>query len=117
MQSYFRYTTLGQVFERSAGQAGYFEQGKDRLARPGVAPLVEGGEHSNRGGGTGNDGGGPPPLHPLIKGLVEVLPPNGAQWTVEEAAEWLHTAAGNFRYAYKFKGKIKVEIEPGTGGT
>lgn len=52
-----------------------------------------------------------PPLHPLIKGLIEVLPPNGKPWTLEEAAEWLQTAASNLRYAYKLQGRIKVEIE------
>jgi hypothetical protein len=105
-----------QVFMRSAQQAGYFEQGKDRLIRPGVAPLEEqvpppNRERTGSGGGDGGDGSKMPPLHPLIKGLIEVLPHDGAPWTVEDAAEWLQTAASNFRYAYKFKGHIKVETE------
>jgi hypothetical protein len=29
---------------------------------------------------------------------------------VDEAADWLHAAAYNLRFAYKLKGKIKVEI-------
>jgi hypothetical protein len=103
-----------QVFARSAQQAGYFEHGKDRLIRPGVAPPEGGADpvNRNRTGGSGEGGGGEmPPLHPLIKGLIEVLPPDGNTWTVEEAAEWLQTAASNLRYAYKFQGRIKVEID------
>jgi hypothetical protein len=46
---------------------------------------------------------------------LEILPPDGEQCTVDEAAEWLQTATVNFRYAYKFHGKIKVEIDPGNG--
>jgi hypothetical protein len=53
-------------------------------------------------------------VHPLIRGL---LPPDGEQWTVDEAPEWLQTATVNFRYAYKLHGKIKVEIDPGNGGS
>jgi len=45
------------------------------------------------------------------------LPPDGEEWTVDETAEWLQTATVNFRYAYKFTGKIKVDIDPGTGGS
>lgn len=106
-----------QSFERSAQEAGYFEQGKERLVRPGVAPLKEDDDSHATGGGGGDGGGGGggkmPPLHPLIKGLIEVLPHDGKMWSVEDATEWLQTAAANFRYAYKFQGRIKVEIEKG----
>jgi hypothetical protein len=108
-----------QVFARPAQQAGYFEHGKNRLVRPGVAPIEtdedSSSERDNFGGGSGSGGGGKmPPLHPLIKGLIEVLPHDGKSWTLEDATEWLQTAASNFRYAYKFKGRIKVEIEAGS---
>jgi hypothetical protein len=98
-----------QVFERSAEQAGFAEQGKDRLVRPGVAPLRETDPDPSLPNGGG--GGKMPPLHPLIRGLIEVLPHNGKTWTATEATEWLQTAASNFRYAYRFNGKIKVELE------
>jgi hypothetical protein len=105
-----------QSFERSAQEAGYFEQGKARLVRPGVVPLKEDNDgqatDDDRSGGSGGGGGGKmPPLHPLIKGLIEVLPHDGKTWSVEDATEWLQTAAANFRYAYKFQGRIKVEID------
>jgi hypothetical protein len=37
--------------------------------------------------------------------------------TIEEAADWLETAAYNLRLAYKFKGRIKVEIEGNRGSS
>jgi hypothetical protein len=35
---------------------------------------------------------------------------NGQPWTLDEAADWLHAAAYNLRFAYKLKGKIKIDI-------
>lgn len=103
-----------QVFERSAQQAGYHEHGNNRLVRPGVAPLneTEATEDRDKGGGSGGgSGGGDPPRHPLMEGLFQSLPPDGEPWPIEEAADWLQAAAYNLRFAYKFKGRIKVEIE------
>lgn len=103
-----------QAFERSAQEAGYFEHGKNRLVRPGVAPVENGdvgGDRNKRGGGgDGGDDGGEPPKHPLIRGLFQSLPKDGETWTIEDAADWLETAAANLRLAYKFKGRIRVEI-------
>jgi hypothetical protein len=62
-------------------------------------------------GGSGGSGEGTPPRHPLIEGMFQSLPPNGQTWTLDEAADWLHAAAYNLRFAYKLKGKIKIEIE------
>src|ERR1700730_12575737 len=52
-----------------------------------------------------------PPRHPLIEGMFQSLPENGQPWTLDEAADWLHAAAYNLRFAYKLEGKIKIEIE------
>lgn len=101
-----------QVFERSAQQAGYFEQGRNRLVRPGVAPLSNySGADRTKGGGGGGGGDDDPPRHPLIEGLFQSLPKEGDPWTVQDAAEWLEAAAVNLRIAYKFKGRIKVLVE------
>ena len=113
-----------QTLERSAEQAGFYESGRDRLVLPGFAPsefetehVDKGGAHGNGGGGNGGssgsgDGGDNAgiPRHPLIAGLFKVLPPDGATWSLEEAEEWLQAAATNLRFAYKYKGTIKVEI-------
>jgi hypothetical protein len=102
------------VLERAAEHAGYVAHGRDRLVMPGFAPenehdVRDDEEKGSRGGG---DGGGDegPPRHPLITGLFQSLPPDGAPWTIEEAADWLQAAAYNLRFAYKLKGSIKVEI-------
>jgi hypothetical protein len=108
--------TARLVFERSAQYAGFFEHGKDRLVMPGIAEREEAkGEDTDRGGSSGGGGGGggddkPPTRHPLIEGLFQSLPPNGQLWTLDEAADWLHAAAYNLRFAYKLKGKLKIEI-------
>jgi hypothetical protein len=100
-----------QVFERSAQQAGYSEHGKNRLVRPGVAPLEKRDPNEEHKKGGGGGGGDEPPRHPLMEGLFQSLPPDGERWTVEEAADWLQAAAYNLRFAYKFQGRIKVTVE------
>jgi hypothetical protein len=111
--------TARLVLERSAQYAGFFEQGKDRLVMPGVAPGGDERRESLRpdepkrhpDGGNGGSGENIPPRHPLIEGMFQSLPENGKPWTLDEAADWLHAAAYNLRFAYKLKGKIKIEIE------
>ena len=109
--------TARLVLERSAQYAGFFEHGKDRLVMPGVASdehrepaKTDESEHrGSRGKGSGGDG--EKPRHPLIEGMSQSLPFNGETWTLEEAADWLHAAAYNLRFAYKLKGKITVDIK------
>lgn len=48
----------------------------------------------------------------LVKALVDMLPQEGEQWTLEAAQDWLQTAAYNFRYAYKLPGILEIEIKP-----
>jgi hypothetical protein len=109
-----------QVFTRSAQQAGYFEHGKNRLIRPGVAPPAREVEsdlgndvsQSGPGGGGGSGGGGDDQSrHPLIEGMFQSLPPKGDTWTLDEAADWLHAAAYNLRFAYRLRGKITIDIK------
>jgi hypothetical protein len=109
--------TARLVLERSAQYAGFFEHGKDRLVMPGVAPderhePPKPDESERRpDGGAGGSGGGTPPRHPLIEGMFQSLPANGQSWTLDEAADWLHAAAYNLRFAYKLKGKITIDIK------
>jgi hypothetical protein len=110
--------TARLVLERSAQYAGFFEHGKDRLVMPGVAPderrepaKTDESERRESPRGKGSGGDGENPRHPLIEGMFQSLPPNGQSWTLEEAADWLHAAAYNLRFAYKLKGKITVDIK------
>jgi hypothetical protein len=111
--------TARLVLERSAQYAGFFEHGKDRLVMPGVAP---GGDERREApkpdeperrpsSGAGGGGDNIPPRHPLIEGMFQSLPENGQPWSLEEAADWLHAAAYNLRFAYKLKGKITIDIK------
>jgi hypothetical protein len=43
--------------------------------------------------------------------MFDSLPPNGQLWTLDEAADWLHAAAYNLRFANKLKGRITVDIK------
>jgi hypothetical protein len=102
-----------QVFARSAQQAGYFEHGKNRLVRPGVAPLADGGGADADRGKIGGAGGGSdePPRHPFIEGLLRTLPDPEAddEWPLDKRVKWLQTAANIFDLIYKGEGGIRVE--------
>lgn len=110
--------TARLVLERSAQYAGFFEHGKDRLVMPGITPdnpkdpkPEDSDQHRGGGGKGGGDGGDEtPPRHPLIEGMFQSLPARGQSWTLDEAADWLHAAAYNLRFAYKLKGKITINI-------
>lgn len=121
------------AFERSAQQAGYFDQGgKDRLVRP----LVDGDDQFSSvsadaegfdGGGGGGDTASPrmtvraspgsgrsstyAPLHPFVQGLLDTLPEPETNWTVEGRAKWLQAAANIFDLMYKGDGNITVQAE------
>jgi hypothetical protein len=116
------------AFQRSAQQAGYFDQGgKDRLVRP----IVGGDDQPSSsieqddfggGGGDGPNGGDLPkpvarggasargyaPLHPFVQGLLDTLPEPETNWTVEGRAKWLQAAANIFDLMYKGDGNITV---------
>jgi hypothetical protein len=120
-----------QAFERSAQQAGYFDQGgKDRLVRPLVGGDDEPStsiEPEDFGGGGGAGGDAPPrvirpaqgsgrsssyaPLHPFVQGLLDSLPEPETNWTVEGRAKWLQAAANIFDLMYKGDGNITVSAE------
>jgi hypothetical protein len=97
-----------QAFERSAQQAGFFEQGRDRLIMPsgvGGQPASEKHERPTvRDGGDGRNGGdaGPPSLDPLIMGLLKRMPPpKKGGWPIPDRARWLQTLAMNLSFIYE----------------
>jgi hypothetical protein len=113
------------AFDRSAQQAGFFDQGgRDRLIRPptgsvdpgagaDVEPLGEleqppppppPGRRRNGGGGGGN-------YHPFIEGLLETLPEPGTVWSIEGRAAWLEAAASAFKLIYQGDGRIRIATE------
>jgi hypothetical protein len=106
-----------QVLQRSAGQAGLFWSGQDRLVMPPVNGRVEAPpeemkspeseKHKVSGGG---DGCG---RHQLIIGLIDALPPEKTEWPAEDRKEWLEGAAAIFNLVYKnpTKGTISIEVK------
>jgi hypothetical protein len=107
-----------QVFERSAGQAGYFEHGKTRLVMPAVAVEAEDAapppppdEQTNRDRGKGGNGGGDIGDHdPLILGLFRKLPEPDEDWPASARLKWLQTPANIFDLVYKGEGGIVVSL-------
>ncbi len=110
------------AFDKSAQQAGYFDQGgRDRLIRPPVGSAASGNGAAavdttqvdnlppppppgKSGGGGGSD------YHPFIHGLLETLPASGTLWTIEGRAAWLEAAASAFKLIYKGEGKIMIAV-------
>jgi hypothetical protein len=100
-----------QVFERSADQAGFFEHGKDRLVMPGFASQgapppasTPEPEHGGGNGGGGGGGGGKQfDVDPIIRGLLERLPPSGETWPDQDRKLWLQLLEGSFKLIYKDK--------------
>jgi hypothetical protein len=88
-----------QVFQRSAEQAGFFAQGRNRLVRPAIRPREEGTPEVQDSGGGG--GGGTSNLDPFIQGLVNSIPKKGAVWPVSRRKKWLQTAEGIFSLMFE----------------
>lgn len=111
-------TRARQVLERSAEQAGFFAQGKNRLVKPGVAgggPKKEASPDDGKGeggqrdaGAGGNGGGGPSGLDDLIKALVAKIPVE-AKWDAEGRASWLKAAVMVFDLVYGPADQILVQ--------
>jgi hypothetical protein len=97
-----------QAFQRSAQQAGYFEQGKDRLVAPAgtPTPINQGnaggnGSIAQRRSGQGGGGFTPPTgLPPRIKMLLRVLPNEGTHWPQDEQDVWLDEMRDAIRKSY-----------------
>jgi hypothetical protein len=109
-----------QVFEKSAEQGGYFENGRNRLVMPGVAmrqddqpapPPADEGQSNRDRKKNGNGGGGGFDEHdPLILGLFQKLPEPDADWPAKDRLKWLQTAANIFDLVYKGEGGIVVGL-------
>ncbi len=110
-----------RMFEHSAQQAGLFSLGRDRLILlRGMAErkteeaqsLEEQHSPSSREKATrlwGTLSASWPDaakLHPLIRGLLETLPPPEAEWPNEKRQHWLKTAEHIFGLIYKGNGEI-----------
>jgi hypothetical protein len=100
-----------QTFSKSATYAGFIDQTTGRFVKPGIAAREEPPPPPDKKRGGGGDDGDDPPMHPLIRGLVDSLPKNGETWELDDAVNWLEAAAVNLRLVYKFKGSITVSAK------
>jgi hypothetical protein len=118
-------TNARLAFDKSAQQAGFFQNGPDRLIEPiiGVSTrssdsrpaatdeidfpedglaIVKKKEPEGRG------------LHPFIQGLLDTLPAPQTNWTIEGRATWLQAAAKIFDLIYQGSGNIEIVAKPGS---
>lgn len=112
-----------QVLMRSAQQAGFFWSGTDRLVMPtGVKttahePPADEKHKDHLDGAKGKGGSGGGGRGQLIEGLIEKLPTEGSEWTLEDRQRWLTLAAGIFEFVYKMPDSntngrsLKVELK------
>lgn len=99
-----------QIFESSAEQTGFREQGTQRLVMPAVVvlpPARDGAPGSNGGSGGGagnmggNDGGGIHlDLDPLLLALLQKIPVQNERWPEEKRLRWFRTFAMNVSQVY-----------------
>ncbi len=111
-----------QVFDRSAKHAGFIKPGgrfvrpitsaraptpsSDTSALPAGDPVQR---IEPRGSNGGGDGGNE--LDPVIRALVQKIPPPGSPWGVDEQVMWLRMMAMAFSMAYGGKRPIEIQAE------
>ncbi len=100
-----------QTFQRSAEQAGFFVEGRDRLVTPSGPPALrtmpldkDGPENMEdqkvHDQSTVPTRGGIESLHPLVRALVESIPGPNEPWQQEKRDQWLKAAENIFRLVY-----------------
>ena len=93
-----------QTLERSATEANFFENGRDRLIQPGIKSQPQDDTTPPVPQGGGGAGGGEPSsaeIDPIIKGLIDRLPGPGNEWPASERKLWLEILENSFKLVYK----------------
>jgi hypothetical protein len=119
-------TAARLAFDKSAKQAGFFDNGMERL----VAPIITGGMPTDRGRPSAASSDGEPDNkakrvlrkiahdegdhHPFVQGLLDTLPEPGTNWAIEGRAKWLQAAAHIFDLIYGGDGAIRILAEKPT---
>ena len=107
-----------QVFQRSAGQAGFFWSGKERLVKPAVnesgtpnGRLED--ERDRDEVGNEDKVNGSKELHPFVEGLIKSLPRIGEPWPLGKRVQWLQAAVSCFNLIYPDddpRGSVEVKL-------
>lgn len=107
-----------QVFDSSAEQTGFREQGANKLVLPAVVvmpspPNQIADENGKGGGGGGGDGIGLD-LDPLLLALLQKIPNRGQEWPAEKRLRWFKTFAMNVSQVYdEDDTPVELKIEKG----
>lgn len=94
-----------QVFENSAEQTGFREQGANRLVMPAVVvppptPVDNNQLSTPVGGSSGAGSNVELDLDPLLIALLQKIPPKGEQWPKDRRLRWFRTFAMNVSQVY-----------------
>jgi hypothetical protein len=92
-----------QVFESSAAQTGFREQGASRLVLPAVVVKPDTPGKQEKPGGNGDGGGNGNmslDLDPLLIALLQKIPAQGEAWPAEKRLRWFRTFAMNVSQVY-----------------
>lgn len=92
-----------QVFIKSAQQANFIDQQTGRFIKPAVGGPGRENEGRNDPPRDKNGGGGDGPtgLDPVIKSLVDKLPPPKSVWAEPDRKLWLQILESSFKLVYK----------------
>jgi hypothetical protein len=94
-----------QTFMKSAQSAGFIDATTGRFVKPGISQGDTFAKDDKSGLG-GGDGGEPPSIDPIIRGLLSRLPKSGDVWPEEQRKLWLGLLEGSFRLIYKDKTEV-----------
>jgi hypothetical protein len=95
-----------QTFQRSASQAGMFNETKDRLIPPGgvsldSTPMQEAASRKMENNGRPSVEQSTPDLSAALLALFDILPPAGSEWSREKRQQWIEFAEHLFNRLYK----------------
>lgn len=102
-----------QVFESSAEQTGFREQGPNRLVMPAVVvTTTPSPAEVIKNGGGGGGGGGNLDLDPLLLALLSKIPTRNEEWPADKRLRWFRTFAMNVSQVYDADNEpIEIQVE------
>jgi len=113
-------TTARQVFQRSAQQAGFFHQGRDRLVKPPQGIVTESGYAEERTDGRQEEGQPGMQADPLLASLFQKLPPSSEGFPKGQRKNFVTALEAIFTIVYGPDDEERTDGRTGTqlaGGT
>jgi hypothetical protein len=112
-------TTARQVFQRSAQQAGFFHQGRDRLVKPPQGIVTESGYAEERTDERQEEGQPGMQADPLLASLFQKLPPSGQGFPESQRKNFVTALEAIFTIVYgpDDEGRKDGRTEPQSTGS